>query len=233
MKPALYLLSGLLCDQTVWQAQINALKDIRDVRAVDFQGFDDLTVMAESVLDQAPDVFALVGHSMGARVALEILRLAPQRVERLALFDTGTHPVKTGEKEARQKLIDLAREQGMGALAEQWLPPMMSPANALNASLMEPLKSMVRSMSVETFEGQVRALLNRPDASLQLSSIQCPTLIGVGREDTWSNPAQHESMAGNIDNSRLVIFERSGHMAPYEAPVAVNASMRDWLTTTA
>ncbi|MNE54030.1 Alpha/beta hydrolase family protein [compost metagenome] len=121
----------------------------------------------------------------------------------------------------------------MGALADQWLPPMMSPMNVSNASLLEPLKAMVRSMSVETFEGQVRALLNRPDASLQLSSIQCPTLIGVGREDTWSNVAQHESMADDIESSRLVIFERSGHMAPYEAPTAVSASMREWLIATA
>jgi pimeloyl-ACP methyl ester carboxylesterase len=200
---------------------------------VDFQGFHDLTDMAESVLSHAPDVFSLAGHSMGARVALEILRLAPQRVERLALFDTGTHPVKPGEKEARQKLIDLAREQGMEALANQWLPPMMSPMNVSNSSLLEPLKAMVRGMSVETFEGQVRALLNRPDASLQLSSIQCPTLIGVGREDAWSNLAQHESMAGAIENSRLVIFEQSGHMAPYEAPIAVSTSMREWLLQSA
>lgn len=229
MKPILYLLSGLLCDQTVWQAQINALKDIRDVRAVDFQGFDDLTDMAESVLSHAPAVFALAGHSMGARVALEIMRLAPQRVDRLALLDTGTHPVKPGEKEARQKLIDLAREHGMEALANQWLPPMMSPMNASNGSLLKPLKEMVRDMSVGTFEGQVRALLNRPDASLQLSSIKCPTLVGVGREDAWSNLAQHESMAEDIENSSLVVFERSGHMAPYEAPTAVNKALREWL----
>lgn len=232
MKPALYLLSGLLCDHTVWQAQIDALKDIRDIHAVDFQGFNDLTAMAESVLSQAPDVFALAGHSMGARVALEIVRLAPDRVERLALLDTGTHPVKAGEKEARKKLLDLARKHGMEALADQWLPPMMSPKNVLNTSLLEPLKAMVRSMSVETFEGQVRALLNRPDASLGLALIQCPTLIGVGREDAWSNLAQHESMADAIEHSRLVIFERSGHMAPYEAPISVSTSMREWLIQT-
>lgn len=226
MKPVLYLLSGLLCDQTVWQAQIDNLNDICDVRAVDFQGFDDLTAMAQSVLDQAPEVFSLAGHSMGARVALEILRLAPQRVERLALLDTGAHPVKPGEKESRQKLLELARAHGMGALANQWLPPMMSPENT---SLLEPLKAMVGSMSVETFEGQVRALLNRPDASLQLSSIHCPVLVGVGREDAWSNLAQHEILAAAIKDARLVVFERSGHMAPYEAPVAVSNAMREWL----
>lgn len=229
MKPALYLLSGLLCDQTVWGAQINVLKDIRDVHAVDFQGFDNLTVMAESVLSHAPDVFALAGHSMGARVALEICRLAPERVERLALLDTGIHAVKPGEREARQKLVDLARDRGMAELANQWLPPMMSPINLANAALLEPLKAMVRSMSIETFEGQIRALLNRPDASLQLPLIQCPTLIGVGREDAWSNLAQHQAMASAIENSRLAIYERSGHMAPYEAPSAVSHSLKRWL----
>lgn len=226
MKPVLYLLSGLLCDQTVWQAQIDNLNDICDVRAVDFQGFDDLTTMAQSVLDQAPEVFSLAGHSMGARVALEILRLAPQRVERLALLDTGTHPVKPGEKESRQKLLELARAHGMGALANQWLPPMMSPENT---SLLEPMMAMVRNMSIETFEGQIRALLNRPDASLQLPLIQCPVMVGVGQEDAWSNLEQHEILAAAIKGARLVVFERSGHMAPYEAPVAVSNAMREWL----
>ena len=43
--------------------------------------------MAESVLAHAPQRFALVGHSLGGIVALEIVRLAPQRVSRLVLLN--------------------------------------------------------------------------------------------------------------------------------------------------
>src|SRR5690242_21898784 len=79
---------------------------------------DSLGAMAEAVLKTAPVSFALGGHSMGGRVALEILRRAPERVERLALLDTGYQPVATGEageREAagRHRMVAMARELGM------------------------------------------------------------------------------------------------------------------------
>jgi pimeloyl-ACP methyl ester carboxylesterase len=229
MKTKLYLLSGLICDDTVWQAQLDGLADIAEVQTVDFQGFDNITLMAEHVLAMAPMRFAVAGHSMGARVALEIMRLAPERVERLALLDTGTHAVRPGEQQTRQELLDLAHEHGMPALADRWLPPMMSPANASRTAFCEPLRAMVCRMSVDTFAGQIRALLQRPDASDQLSSIRCPVLIGVGAEDRWSTVAQHEQLADSIRHAAFEVYPGAGHMAPYEAPAAVTDSLRRWL----
>ena len=82
-KPSLYLLSGLLCDDRVWTHQTTALSNDYDIRIPDLCGFDDITDMATSILSEGVDRFSLAGHSMGARVALEIVRLAPERVERL------------------------------------------------------------------------------------------------------------------------------------------------------
>ena len=229
MKQRLYLLSGLLCDEVVWRAQIDALQDLADVHALDFQAYQNITALAERVLAEAPERFALAGHSMGARVALEVYRLAPERVDRIALLDTGTHPVREGEAASRQVLIDLAREQGMAALAQRWLAPMMHPEHVDDAEIMRPLLEMVERMSVDTLIGQIKALLERPDAAKQLQTIRCPALIGVGREDAWSTLEQHQAMALQVPHARLVIFERSGHMAPFEAPEAVNAALRNWL----
>jgi pimeloyl-ACP methyl ester carboxylesterase len=55
-------------------------------------------------------------------------------------------------------------------------------------------------------------------------------LVGVGRQDAWSPLAQHEAIAAAIPHARLVVFENSGHMAPIEAPEAVTAALREWLT---
>lgn len=229
MKTKLYLLSGLLCDSTVWQAQLDGLANICDVEAIDFQGFDSIPQMAEYVLARAPARFALAGHSMGARVALEIIRMAPDRVERLALLDTGTHSVRSGEAESRQQLLDLAQEQGMHALADQWLPPMMSPTNAARAELWEPLREMVCRMSPVTFKGQIKALLNRPDASEVLAQLRCPVLIGVGAEDRWSTVAQHEQLADSVKHAAFEVYPAAGHMAPFEAPSVVTESLRRWM----
>ena len=70
---------------------------------------------------------------MGGRVALEIVRRAPERVLRLALLDTGFRARPAGaagedEKARRLALLALAREEGMRAMAREWVRPMVHPA---------------------------------------------------------------------------------------------------------
>lgn len=232
MKPTLILLPGLLCDETVWAHQVTALAPLAEIRVADFRGFDSLTAMARAVLATAPARLALAGHSMGARVAIEIVRLAPERVARLALLDTGTHPLHAGEAEKRQVLVDLADRDGMAALAARWLPPMVHPDRVSDETLMQPLRAMVLRMTPAIHARQIKALLTRPDAEAVLATIRCPVLVGVGRQDAWSPLAQHEAIVAAVPQAKLVVFENSGHMAPIEAPEAVTAALRGWLTST-
>lgn len=228
-KSCVYLLPGLLCDETVWWHQIESLSPLYDVRVADFRAFDSIAAMADQVLGEAPQRFSLAGHSMGARVAIEIARQAPERVERLTLLDTGVHPQKPGEPEQRQILVDLAYAEGMQALADRWLPPMVHEARVDDPSLMDDLKAMVLRMSPDIYHRQVTALLGRPNALSHLADITCPVLVGVGRQDRWSPPAQHEIIVSAIPQARYSIFENSGHMAPVEAPEAVSAALLQWM----
>lgn len=225
----LYLLPGLLCDEVTWAHQVAGLADLAQVRVPVFYGFHSLTAMAESVLADAPGRFAVAGHSMGARVALEIARLAPKRVERIALLDTGTHPVQPGEPEKRQVLVDLAEAEGMGALADRWLPPMLHPDAARSAALMPVLHAMVCRATPAIYRGQITALLNRPDADAVVRTLRCPTLVACGRQDAWSPLGQHEAIVTLASHARLVVFEDSGHMAPMEAADAVTGALREWM----
>lgn len=227
--PPVLLLCGLLCDASIWEHQRAALAELTDVQVLDFRDLTTLPEMAADVLERAPPRFALVGHSMGARVALEVLRLAPERVQRLALLDTGVHPRSDGEQAQREALVALAHTQGMRALANQWLPPMLHPDRRADPALLAPLTAMVERYTPQHFAGQVNALLQRPDATPLLATIRCPTLLGVGRQDAWSPVARHQDMARQIPGAQLVVFEHSGHMAPVEAPEAVSAALRTWL----
>ncbi len=228
-RPALFLLPGLLCDRSVWSQQEQALSRDVDVTVADFYGFDSIGDMARSVLERAPERFAVAGHSMGGRVALEIVRRAPERVTRLALLDTGTHSARPGEAEKRQVLVDLAWREGMEALARQWLPPMVHPDRLTDAPLMRSLTEMVCRATPEIFERQVRALLGRPDAAPGLSAIDCPTLVACGRQDAWSPLDQHEAIASAIRGATLAVIEDSGHMTTVEAPGAVTGFLQAWL----
>lgn len=120
-------LPGLVCDDVVWRDQADAVADIADVTIADLAPYDTLTDMARASLAEVADGIHVVGHSMGARVALEIWRLAPERVRSLVLLDTGVRGVQPGETEARQVMLDISAHQGMGALADAWLPPMVHP----------------------------------------------------------------------------------------------------------
>jgi pimeloyl-ACP methyl ester carboxylesterase len=226
----LLLLPGLICDARVWAPQVEALRATRDVRAINGYGdVDTIGAMAESVLADAPARFALAGHSMGGRVALEIIRRAPERVERLALVSTGVHLPRPKEAEGRFKLLERGVEQGMDALIDAWLPPMVWEPNRLVPGLMDEMARMCADMGIDSYERQIRALLARPEVESLLPTIACPTLVATGRHDEWAPPAQHEGIAAAISGAQLVIIENAGHMVPVEQPQAMTAALAGWL----
>jgi pimeloyl-ACP methyl ester carboxylesterase len=225
----------LICDQTVWQRQMDALSDVADCTCADYGALDSLPAMAEAVLRTAPERFSVAGHSMGGRVALEIYRLAPNRVARIALFDTGYLPLasgEAGEEETRKRgeLVTLAQSQGMRAMVAQWLPPMIHPRRVDDTALVNSIIAMMSRKTPAVFAAQGHALLSRPDASSVLEQIRCPALLLCGREDGWSGPAQHAAMSEKIKGSRLVIVPDCGHMSTMEQPAAVSAAFREWLS---
>lgn len=225
----LVLIPGLLSDRAAWQPVVDAMQDVCDVYVADCSTQSSIGQMARDVLDAVPGRLNVAGHSMGGRVALEMFRIAPDRVARLALVDTGVHARKPGEEIKRQELVDLAYNNGMAALAARWLPPMVHADRLDDASLMQPLTDMVERMTPELHERQIAALLGRPDAQPILSDISVPTALVVGRQDAWSPLAQHEAMQQAIRGSRLHVIEDAGHFAPVERPAAVAVALDAWL----
>ena len=233
-RPPLLLLPGLLCDATVWKDQMGALESGFDCRVPDYASLDSLAVMAEHVLACAPtERFALAGHSMGGRVALEVVRLAPHRVERLALLDTGYQALATGavgeqEKAGRYALLERARADGMRAMGRDWARGMVHPRR-LDEPVFDAILDMIERRTPAIFEAQIRALLNRPDASALLTRIAVTTTVMCGRDDQWSPLARHQQMAALIPGARLQVIEDSGHMTTMEQPDAVSSALVAWL----
>jgi pimeloyl-ACP methyl ester carboxylesterase len=224
----LTVLPGLICDSRMFA---HTASDVPLCRVIDgfYGGADRIEAMADFAMARMPARSALLGHSMGARVALEIVRKAPQRVARLALVDTGVHAVKAGEREARYELRDLGREQGAAALVAAWLPPMVGDRARADATLMQCLADMAMDAGVDVFAAQTEALLSRPAVEDLLPTVTCPTLVAVGREDRWSPVEQHEAIAAAIPGARLRVIEEAGHMMPAETPSAFNEIVREWL----
>lgn len=235
MKPTLMLLPGLMCDRTVWAHQTQALSEAWECVVVDYEDDDNLVTMARRVLDQAPESFAMAGHSMGGRVALEVMRLAPEKVQRLALLDTGYAKLadgEAGEQEVagRMARVKTAHEQGVAAMARDWVTGMVHPGRLNDTALINAIVTMFERKTPAIFEAQIKALIERPDATPVLANIECPTTFIVGRQDAWSTPELHEVMADKVRHSRLEIIEDAGHMSTLEQPRSVTEAFWQWLS---
>ena len=229
-KPILLLIPGLLCDSRIWRDVVPHLQDLAEPRMAEgLDKYDSVEAMARAALELVDGPFAVAGYSFGGRIAFEMLRIAPERITRLAVLDTGFNGVQPHEEKSRMGLVRLAHERGMAALVRVWLPPMLLAAHRKMPAIAGELEQMVLRRTPQTFENQQRAALTRPDATPGLGRISIPTLILVGRHDTWSPVAQHEELNRLIPDSRFEIIENSGHFTPVEQPDAVGVAMRDWL----
>lgn len=227
------LLPGLVCDAAVWGHARGPLGARGPVWIPDYGLVDSLGAMAEGVLREAPPRFALAGHSMGGRVALEVFRRAPERILAIALMDTGVRPLASGEagrREAagRHELQAIAESQGMEAMARQWVLDMVWAPRLGDAALVQSVVEMFARRPPEMFAAQTRALLARPDAAPLLPEIRCPALVLCGADDSWAPASRHREMAAAIPDARLVVVPECGHMCTLERPEAVTQALLAW-----
>lgn len=230
----LVLAPGLLCDAGVWPDQQRDLAPMARVSVAEYGDCDTLCDMARQLLAAAPPRFAIAGHSMGGRVAMEVFRAAPERVAAVALIDTGVQAVAAGaagqrERDSRLELLEFARREGMAPMARRWVQNMVHPTRLADSRLIDTIVAMFARRSPELFAAQIRALLTRRETESLLPSLRCPVLVLVGQDDVASPPAQHAAMAALAPGSRLVVVPECGHMSTLERPDAVTAALREWL----
>jgi pimeloyl-ACP methyl ester carboxylesterase len=84
----LVLLPGLVCTEELFAEQIASLRGDVTISVADHTRHDTMSGIAPTVLAKAPNRFALCGLSMGGSIAFEMMRQAPDRIERLALLDS-------------------------------------------------------------------------------------------------------------------------------------------------
>jgi pimeloyl-ACP methyl ester carboxylesterase len=231
------LLPGLVCDAEVWEDQAQALSKITDVSVADYGASGSLEEMARVALEGAPERFAVAGHSMGGRVALEVFRRAPERVAAIAIMDTGYEkwkPGEAGEAETakRSAFVKTAQSRGMRAMARDWIQGMVHPDRLMDGMLIASIIDMLSRKTPEIFAAQNQALVERSEATPLLAEIRVPALVLCGREDGWAPFARHSDMAALISGSKLVAIEKCGHMSTMERPEEVTAAMRGWLQGT-
>lgn len=225
----LLLLPGLLCDQALWADQVEKLDDIADCHVTDMTQDITMAGMAKRILDEAPEHFTLCGLSMGGYCALEIVRQAPERVERLALLNTSPYADTEERKERRIKHAVLAEAGQFETILDELLPNFIHPDRVAQGPYMEIIRASAHNIGPQAFVRQLSALMSRANSYEMLSHIQCPTLVMCGREDALTPLALHEEMASAIPGAQLVVIEHCGHLTPLERPDVATPALRSWL----
>jgi pimeloyl-ACP methyl ester carboxylesterase len=228
-KVPLILLPGTLCDERLWET-VN-LSDLADVKVCDVSKADTIEGIAKSVLEEAPDKFALAGLSLGGIISLEIMRIAPERVIKLALLDTNPNPPSLEQIEGWERFIDMANNgQFLDITINHLLPVLIHPHRRNDEGLVSTIIDMAEKVGIEGYINQLKAVMTRSDQRPILSTISCPTMILVGREDRVCPLRMSEFLTENIPAANLEIISHSGHLSPLEQPEKVSAALREWLS---
>ena len=230
-RPALVLIPGLMDDAYLWMHQVKHLAEVAHTVVADITAEETVEAMARSVLDQAPDRFALAGFSLGGYVSLAIMRLAPERVQKLALLCTSARPDTDARREERRtRMADVADDPArLERVIRNEIALVIHPERARDPAFVEAIVAMALRQGPAVYARQNRACMARPDSRPSLATIQCPTLALSGREDRGLPPPLSEEMTEGIGKARHVVIEDCGHYAPIERPQAVTALLREWL----
>lgn len=224
----LLFLPGLLCDGRLWRDQAEGVGDLAIPRIADLTLDDTIAGMARRALAAAPARFALAALSMGGYVAFEILRQAPERVTRLALFDTSAR--LDGSARSRQRRVSLAAAAGGRFIGVgRGLMPRLIHARHLGGPLEAVIRGMADRVGAEAFARQQQAILSRPDSLPGLPAIKVPTLVAAGDSDQMTPVAEAETIRDAIPGARLHLFAECGHLPPLEQPAETAALLRTWL----
>ncbi|WP_420398490.1 alpha/beta fold hydrolase, partial [Marinovum algicola] len=111
----LVLIPGMMCDARLFAPQIAAFSGNRGLHLAPIAAQDSVPALAAQILASAPPRFALAGLSMGGIVAMEVLRQAPDRVDRIALMDTNPRAENDAVKARRRPQLEAVAQ---GRLAQ-------------------------------------------------------------------------------------------------------------------
>lgn len=228
-REPLVLLSGMLCDASLWDGLAARLSDVVLPWPCRIDLDDSVPEMAASVLAEAPPRFALGGHSLGAIVALEVMRQAPERVTNLLLVNASPRGPSPQQQDTWARWRQRATDGELEQIARELAPALLGPAAREDPASVRAVVSMADAVGVEGFLRQLAAQSTRPDSRASLGAISVPVLVVSGELDDICPPALQQELADGCEGSVLVTLP-GGHMLPLEDPDSLADAARAWLS---
>lgn len=235
--PKAVLVPGNMCDSRLWSGGADALRRVLTghgmIDVVDADMTHDATIsdMAARALAAGSARLLVIGFSMGAIVALEMARQAPERIAGLVLIGLNAGPDLP--ERAAHRPVQQAEVRAGGlerVLIEELKPNYLAERNRGDAALLAVLRDMGMALGPHVFAMQSEALRLRDDLRHVLPTLAVPVLLACGAEDALCPPAWHRQWAEAIADAQLLVVPGAGHMLPLEAPQALADRLDAWLT---
>jgi pimeloyl-ACP methyl ester carboxylesterase len=230
MNQPLILLPGMMCDARMFAPQIAELSAQQPLVLMPMTGRTSIKEIAGDILRIAPNRFALLGLSMGGIVAMEIIRQAPGRVSRLALFDSNPLADAPERASIREQQIKSVEAGKLRSVMRDEMKPKYLAEGENKAAILDLCMDMAEALGPQTFIEQTNALKTRPDQCDTLKQIQVPTLIACGEHDSLCPLEKHQLMHELVVGSRLCVIPKAGHLPTLEQPELTNLEINEWLT---
>ncbi|HUR51968.1 MAG TPA: alpha/beta hydrolase [Mycobacteriales bacterium] len=235
--PAVVLSHGLLMNRSMFEPQVEALRDAYRVISWDQRGHGPAEHEGRwSYWDSARDVLALLDHlgvqeavlggmSQGGFLSLRATLLEPARVRALVLIDSQAGPE---DPEASPMYWQMAQEWSRSgsdpAVLEVVSSLILGPADH------RPWIALWDQMPPHRAVQVVDTLLTREDVTDRLAEITCPALVLHGTADAAIPVDKGEELAkGLMHAAPIVLVEGAGHASNLSHPEVVNAAIRSFL----
>ncbi len=216
---------GLLCTELLFAKQRATLSKAGLI--ADTRQHDSINEMARVALGQCTGALVPVGLSMGGYVALEMARLAPERIAGMALLSTNAGLDSDKRANERHQAIKLATHKGFKGITRSFLSQLISKSECVDEVLVDNILAMASDIGRLGFVRQQTAILGRRDQKDTLASFNKPVLVLCGTLDIVTPPKLSRDMADLTPYATLKLLDGIGHLSSLEAPGAVTRALHD------
>lgn len=249
LGPALLLLHGFTGNGSTWASHIDAWPGVTTV-AVDILGHgasdspadperyrmercvEDLVALLDQLDIQRT---AVLGYSMGGRVALHLALHAPERLWALLLESASPGIEDAAERAARVRsdnaLADSIERDGIASFVDYWQSlPLFATQRRLPAAQQDGVRRQRLANNPQGLANSLRGLgagVSEP-VFARLGEIRVPTLLMAGDLDE-KYCALARRMAAALPCARLEVVSDAGHAVHLEQPAAFGNSVRTFL----
>lgn len=227
------LIHAGIADSRMWRPQVESFAHAHRVIAPDLPGFGvtpegdtvDYRGFVRSALDAAGSQrAALVGTSLGGRVALELALESPARVSGLVLVGAGidghewSPEVRAfgAEEESAIERGDL--DAAVEANLRLWLAGPRRTLDDVDPNIQELVRDMQRNAFELQLDPNVQVVPLEPPASGRLAEIGVPTLVVTGEEDVADIHVIADKLAAEIRGAERATIADAAHLPNLERP---------------